>query len=106
MLGNKELVEDIAGGVVTLDEIDKDALPEEIQPLSSAEQAEYIGRLAEERNELQRQILNLADNRRSFIEKKVEEAGGADGSLDNKLYDVVSKQAAEAGLELAEGPDY
>ncbi|MGK2927202.1 MAG: vWA domain-containing protein [Lysobacterales bacterium] len=106
MLGEKELVDAIVTGEVSLEEIDKDALPEELKPMAPAAQAEHVARLAEERAELQARISALADDRGEYIAKKVEEAGGLGDSLDQKLYDVVSRQAAEAGFEYAEGPEY
>jgi len=106
MLGENELVSAVASGEVALDELDSDALPEEFKPMAPAEQAQRLSELAEERAELQREIADLAGQRSAYIAKKVEEAGGLDDSLDQKLYDVVSRQAAEAGLEYAEGPEY
>ena len=106
MLGEKELVDAIATGAVSLEEIDQDALPEELKPMAPAAQAEHVARLAEERADLQARISALADDRSEYIAKKVEEAGGLGDSLDQKLYDVVSRQAAEAGFEYAEGPEY
>ena len=106
MLGEKELVDAVVTGAVSLEEIDKDALPEELKPMSPAAQAEHVARLAEERADLQARISALADDRSTYIAKKVEEAGGLGDSLDQKLYEVVSKQAAEAGFEYAEGPEY
>jgi Mg-chelatase subunit ChlD len=106
MLGEKELVDAIVTGEVSLEEIDEDALPEELKPMAPAAQAEHVARLAEERADLQARISALADDRSSYIAKKVEEAGGLGDSLDQKLYDVVSRQAAEAGFEYAEGPEY
>ena len=106
MLGEKELVDAIVTGAVSLEEIDQDALPEELKPMAPAAQAEHVARLAEERADLQARISALADDRSEYIAKKVEEAGGLGDSLDQKLYDVVSRQAAEAGFEYAEGPEY
>ena len=106
MLGEKELVDAVVTGAVSLEEIDKDALPEELKPMAPAAQAEHVARLAEERADLQARISALADDRNEYIAKKVEEAGGLGDSLDQKLYDVVSRQAAEAGFEYAEGPEY
>lgn len=106
MLGEKELVDAIVTGAVSLEEIDQDALPEELKPMAPAAQAEHVARLAEERADLQARISALADDRSEYIAKKVEEAGGLGDSLDQKLYDVVSRQAAEAGFEYAEGPKY
>jgi Mg-chelatase subunit ChlD len=106
LLGEKELVSAVASGEVALVELDKDDLPAALQPMAPAEQAEHVARLAEEREELQQRISELADDRSAYLAKKVEEAGGLGDSLDQKLYDVVSRQAAEAGLDYAEGPEY
>jgi hypothetical protein len=106
LLGENELVSAVASGEVALDEIDREALPEELKPMAPAAQAQRLSELAEERAELQREIADLADQRGAWMAKKVEEAGGLDDSLDQKLYDVVSRQAAEAGLDYAEGPEY
>jgi Mg-chelatase subunit ChlD len=106
LLGENELVSAVASGEVSLDEVDREALPEELKPMAPAEQAQRLSELAEERAELQREIADLADRRGDYLAKKVEEAGGLSDSLDQKLYDVVSRQAAEAGLEYAEGPEY
>jgi Mg-chelatase subunit ChlD len=106
MLGEKELVDAVVTGAVSLEELDTDALPEELKPMAPAAQAEHVARLAEERADLQARIAALADDRNEYIAKKVEEAGGLGDSLDQKLYDVVSRQAAEAGFEYAEGPEY
>jgi len=106
LLGEKELVDAVASGAVSLDEIDDNDLPEALKPMAPAEQAAHVARLAEDRAEIQSQILGLAQDRDAFLAKKVEEEGGLKDSLDQKLYDVVSRQAAAAGLEYAEGPEY
>jgi hypothetical protein len=48
----------------------------------------------------------LADNRDSYISKKVKEAGGYKDSLDQKIYEGLAEQAVEAGLEYKDGPEY
>ena len=106
LLGDKELVSAVASGEVALDELDKDELPAAMQPMEPAEREAHVTRLAEQRADIQQRISELADERSEYLAKKVEEAGGLDDSLDQKLYDVVSRQAAEAGLEYAEGPEY
>jgi hypothetical protein len=40
------------------------------------------------------------------MKKKVEEAGGARDSLDQKIYHTVSRLAAAIGLVYADGPTY
>jgi hypothetical protein len=106
LLGEKELVDAVASGSVSLDDIDQEALPEALKPMAPEQQTEHIARLAKERAEIQQQILGLADERDAYITKKVEESGGFADSLDQKLYEVVAKQAEVAGLKYAEGPEY
>jgi Mg-chelatase subunit ChlD len=105
-LGQNELVDGFASGAIKLDEVDSEALPEVLQPLPPAEQEAYLARLADERKDLQQEIRSLAEDRDSYLAKKVEEAGGLEDSLDRQLYDAVKDQAAAAGLEYKNGPDY
>ncbi len=106
LLGENELVDAVSSGVVDLSDIKKDALPASIAVMARAEQEAYVAELAEERAQLKRQIMELSDDRDSFLAEKVEEAGGMKGSLDQKLYDTVKDQAREAGLEYEDGPSY
>ena len=106
LLGENELVDGIARGAIKLDELDEAELPAALKPLAPAEQEAYVARLAGERVDLQRQIRELAEDRDSYISKKVEEAGGFKDSLDQKIYDAVSEQAGKAGLEYSDGPEY
>ena len=106
LLGENELVDGIARGAIKLDELDEAELPAALKPLAPAEQEAYVARLAGERVDLQRKIRELAEDRDSYISKKVEEAGGFKDSLDQKIYDAVSEQAGKAGLEYSDGPEY
>lgn len=105
-LGEKELVEAVASGSVSLEELDRDVLPEALKPMAPAEQKAYVEELAAERQQLESKVRELAEARADFMKKKVEEAGGAKDSLDQKIYDTVSKQAAVAGLVYEDGPTY
>ena len=59
------------------------------------------------RTELQQQIQELSEERSGFLEKKVEELGGAKDSLDDKIYRAVRDQAGKLGLRYdADAPDY
>ena len=106
LLGENELVDAVSSGAIDLNDIEEDALPESVAVMAPAEQAEYVAGLATERAELKRQIQELSQDRDSFLDEKVEEAGGMKGSLDQKLYDTVKDQAGKAGLEYEDGPAY
>jgi Mg-chelatase subunit ChlD len=105
MLGENELVDAVASGEVSLDEIDADALPEPLKPMAPEEQKAHLAQLAEERTQIRQEIEELARERDDFMAKKAGESEDFKNSLDQKLYDVVSKQAEAAGLEYHEGPD-
>jgi Mg-chelatase subunit ChlD len=98
LLGNSELVDAISSGRVELDDIEQENLPSSLQAMAPAEQMAVIGERAKRRDELQQQIRQLSASRSSFIKKKVEAAGGADDSLDEKIYRAVKDQAASVGL--------
>ncbi len=106
LLGEKELVDAVANGVVALDELESESLPAALKPMAVEEQVAYVEKLADERAELQRQIQSLAADRDEFIAKKVEEAGGMEDSLDSRLYETVKEQAGKSGFEYKDGPAY
>ncbi|MCH8931021.1 MAG: VWA domain-containing protein [Proteobacteria bacterium] len=106
LLGENELVSAFTSGALDLDEIDTEALPEALKPMARAEQKAYVAKLATKRDDLQRQIRALSTDRDSYLEKKVEEAGGLKDSLDQQIYEAVKEQAAKAGLEHEDGPSY
>jgi len=106
LLGDNELIAAVADGTVDLDELEEDALPEVLKPMAPAEQEVFVAELSEKREDLQRQIRALSADRSGYIAKKVDEAGGMKGSLDQKLYDTVKDQAGEAGLKYKDGPAY
>ena len=106
LLGDKELVDAVVSGEVELAELDADELPESLAVMSPEEQVAHVGRLANERADIQQRIRQLAESRDDFIAGKVEEAGGLEDSLDKKLYETVREQAGRAGLEYSDGPAY
>jgi Mg-chelatase subunit ChlD/flagellar biosynthesis chaperone FliJ len=100
-LGEGELVDDVSSGRVDLTSIDKDQLPEPLQAMAAEEQAAIISETAARRDALQHQIDELTQERSAYLEKKVEEAGGARDSLDDKIYHAVREQAGRFGLSYA-----
>ncbi len=98
LLGDRELVDAITSGRVELDEIEEENLPASLQALAPAEQMEVIGEQAKRRDELQQEIRKLSESRSRYIKQKVEAEGGAEDSLDEKIYGAVKDQAASVGL--------
>ncbi len=107
LLGEGELVEDISSGRVDLDSLEPEALPAPMQAMSPQEQKALIGRTAEHRAALQKEINQLAEQRARFLRDKVEADGDASASLDRKLFDAIREQSDGKGMRYeAEAPAY
>jgi len=106
LLGENELVDAVVSGDVDLDELDAAELPAAMKPMAPEEKKAYVAQMADERDKLKREIGRLSEDRSQFIAGKVEEAGGAEDSLDHQLYETVKEQASAAGLEYEDGPAY
>ncbi|MEE8043290.1 MAG: vWA domain-containing protein, partial [Pseudomonadales bacterium] len=106
VFGENELVDAVVSGRVDLSEVDADELPAPMQAMAPQERNDLIAKTALKRNELERQIKDVAAKRDNFIDEQVELAGGAEESLDYKIYDAVREQAAKKGLRYEGGPSY
>jgi Mg-chelatase subunit ChlD len=106
-LGRNELVDDVANDRVELSSVDESKLPESMQAMAPAEREDYVAAKIERRNELKQQITAMSEQRADYLKKKVEEAGGARDSLDDKIYSAVREQAGKKGLVYeADAPEY
>jgi ElaB/YqjD/DUF883 family membrane-anchored ribosome-binding protein len=97
-LGESELVDAISSGRVELEEIDARDLPASFQEMAPEAQKAEIDERAQRRDELRQEIRRLSESRNRYIKEKVEAAGGAGDSLDEKIYRAVKDQAASVGL--------
>ena len=98
LLGDNELVDAVTSGRVELDEIERHDMPAALLHMKPAEQKALIEETAQRREQLQREISALSESRNDYIRQKVEADGGADDSLDEKIYRAVKDQAASVGL--------
>jgi len=98
LLGESELVDAITSGRVALDAIEEENLPASLQAMAPEEQMEVITEQAQRRDQLKQEIRKLSASRSNFIKEKVAAEGGADDSLDEKIYGAVKDQAAAVGL--------
>ncbi|MCZ6774447.1 MAG: VWA domain-containing protein [Proteobacteria bacterium] len=106
-LGDKELVDAVVSGRVDMADMDAAELPAMLQALAPEERKSVVMEQAAMRSELEGQIKELAKKRDSFIAEKVEADGGAEDSLDHKIYRTVKRQAAAVGLSYEEAaPKY
>jgi len=98
-LGENELVEDVVSGRIELDSIDEAQLPAAMQAMAPAEQKQLLTEKAEKRRQLRQEIQALSDQRSDYLERKVEELGNSEDSLDYKIQSAVKAQAAKMGLD-------
>ena len=64
----------------------------------SPAQLEQIKRKKQRRDQIKQEIKKLSESRNDYIKEKVEADGGAEDSLDEKIYRAVKNQAAGVGL--------
>lgn len=105
-LGENELVDAVASGRLDLDEMNEAELPEPLQALAPKDRQAVVKEQADTRSELESQIKDLAQKRDGYIAEQIEAEGGADDSLDLKLYRAVTKQAADVGSLYEAAPKY
>jgi len=98
LLGEGELVEDLAQGRVDLDSLAPEQLPAPMQSLSPQARQALVDEKTQQRGALQRQIGALAKQRSEYLKQKVAEMGGAEDSLDHQLYEALREQAGGKGL--------
>jgi len=98
LLGEGELIDAITSGRVELDDIEKAEMPASLQAMAPAEQMAVITEQAKRRDQLNQEIKKLSESRSSYIKEKVKAEGGAEDSLDEKIYSAVKDQAASVGL--------
>jgi Mg-chelatase subunit ChlD len=107
LLGDKELVDDVASGRVDLSAIEPAALPAPLQSMAPDEQQALIEETAELRKALTGEIQTLAAERDAYLKRQVAERGGAKDSLDHQIYGAIREQAKAKGMTYdGDGPAY
>ena len=106
LLGERELVDDVASGRVDIAAVPPAELPATVAALPVEERRTLVAQAAQQRDELKREIAALAAQRDAYIDAQVDAAGGADASLDQQIYEAVREQAAPLGLDYEDGPRF
>jgi len=92
-----DLVDALESGK-TLAEIPVDELPAELQALEPAEREAHVREQAERRDELQRQIADIAAERSRYMAEQSREASGATQGLDAAILEGIRQVAATKGF--------
>ncbi len=102
LLGESELLRDIAEGKVDISRLSEDLLPEPVATLSAAEKEAFVQEQLAKREQIQGEIKTLAQQRRTYMAAPVAELEMASVSLDYQLFDTLKKQAAKKGIDYKE----
>jgi hypothetical protein len=92
-----DLVDADKEGSVNIEELEEDALPEEMKDMTVEERKAYVDEKAKEREKIQEKINELDNQRRDFIADKL--ADGEDNTLDAAMLKIIREQAAEKNYE-------
>jgi Mg-chelatase subunit ChlD len=98
-VGDKELVDAVSSGTITLEEIKPEALPAPLAKLKPAEQKKMVMELSDKRRKLEKRVKLLAEKRNAYLRKAVESKSDSEDSLDAKIFGAIKEQAASKGLE-------
>jgi hypothetical protein len=80
-----------------LESVRKEELPAEMQTMNTREQEEYVSRMSEKRNKIQKEIQDISQQRKDFL-KKAEQQKPAGGTLDSAIVQSITDQAKKKGL--------
>jgi hypothetical protein len=98
--GRADLVDAFKDGMANLADLDDEVLPEPMRAMSPAEREHYVKQKLETRNEIQRQIAQLTEQRDAWVkseQKRLAEAGEGDG-FDQQVLETIREQAAAKGI--------
>ena len=101
-----ELIDAISHGVVKLDEMPEDKMPEELKVMSPELRREFVERKIAQRNGSRRAMAEVISLRHAYLQRKMSEAIGEEGKapqvLGDALVQAVRRQAKKRGFQFAE----
>ncbi len=95
-----DLLDGVKRGHVKLEDLKKEELPKELQDLKPAERKEYLNKLDEKRETMQKEALDLDKKRSDFIAKKhAEDAAKGTNGFDGQVLEVLRNQAKKHKID-------
>jgi len=96
--GEDDLVDAVAAGRVSVEELAPAVLPAPLRGLSIAERSEFVQAKKDKREQLDSKMQELVQKRSDYISAQAPSASEAESSLEYQLFDTVKDQAAKVGL--------
>jgi len=97
--GENELVQSVKDGIVKIEDIKEEELPEEMKDMTVEERKKYIEEKSNEREKILNQIRELEEKRQTYIRKELErrEDKGTN-SFSDQVIKAIGKQASEKDI--------
>jgi len=89
-----DLLDAVENGMINLEEMEDEELPEELKGKSDKEIEEYIKNMQKEREKIQKEINELNEKRRKYVAKEMEKIASED-TLDSAIIKSVREQATK-----------
>jgi len=93
-----DLISRLEAGVLNLDKIDEEKLPEKLKKMSGSERQKYLMTMVQQRRKILERIRALNTERSKYIKKHLASDGRRRDSFDEKVIDVLKKQAERKGI--------
>jgi hypothetical protein len=100
LYGRKDLLADLRGGLVKLDDLDAAQLPESLRAMTADERRAFLDQQARLREDLEWTIHSVAAERQTYLVKEQDKRGGGAESLTARLSTAIQPQAARHGFTL------
>lgn len=98
-----DLVDAVEAGGVDLDELEPEALPEEMQPMAPGARKAFVEQKAKDRAHLKSKIVELSRQREAYVaEQRKAQAEGSADTLNEALTESVRKHAVSHDFVFAE----
>lgn len=101
-----DLIDAVSHGVVDLDRMPVDEMPETIQSMTAESRSEYVQNKIAERNRVRREMAEVISKRHAFLQRKMsEQIGETSGQpqvLGDALIEAVRRQATQRGFEFSD----
>ena len=91
-MNNEDLVTQMADGTVSMETIEKEKLPEEMQKLSKEEIAKRVEEVKATRQQLQKRILELSKKREEYLKQEAK-TGESKSEFDDEFKESLRKKA-------------
>ncbi len=100
--GHQELVTDVLGGKTLLKDLDVSELPEELHGKTPDELEALILSKDAERRSLQKEVLDIGEQRGKWLVEELKREGKEPPELDRIIFDSIRTQLAPFGIKLPE----